>query len=223
MIPHRLYDLMLAEGTLHTYAQDEVFHAQHFDETLFLLKSGYVKRYQVSNEKQRVIELIYGPGSIFPLSHIYKRTFGIEQNQTNLIYVYQPMTDIEIYSVPVNDVLRMVENNKDLYIDLYYESGQRLVSNIQRLASNALIDDYKKIAHQLVSLANEFGDPSPLETMEPTQIQVPLSYVDMAEQVNISPEVAEAVMANLIHRGLITYQNQKVTIPDVDALKDVYL
>jgi CRP-like cAMP-binding protein len=220
MVPEQLTNLMRQQGRLEHYSADQVFHAQNFDETLFMLKTGYVKRYQVTDTDNRIIELIYGPGHIFPLSQLYKRLFGIEQNQENLIYVYQAMTDIEIFSMQDNAILEVIESNHDLYIDLFYEAGLRLKSNIERLASNALKDEYQKVAHQLFCLANEFGKTGSKDTIN---ILVPLRAVDMAEQLNVSTEVADAVMASLVTRNMIAIDDNHITILDVNALKDVYL
>ena len=220
MVPEQLAILMREHGKLETHPANQVFHAQNFKDTMFMLKRGYVKRYQVTDSENRVIELIYGPGHIFPLSQLYKKVFGIEQNQDNLIYVYQAMTDIEIYGLSDNVIYEELQKNHDLYIDLYYEAGLRLKSNIERLASNALKDEYKKVAHQLVCLADEFGTEDDGGSVT---IHLPLRPVDMAEQLNISTDVAEAVMGSLLSRGLISNKDDIISIPQMAPLKDVYL
>lgn len=223
MIPDRLTKFMAKKGTVETYKAGDVFHSQDFAETLFMLSSGFAKRYQITTDNKRTIELIYGPGHIFPLSQLYKKLFGIEQNQANLVYVYQAMTDIEIISLNDDVVLSALDQDPLLYVDLFYEGGLRLKSNIERLASNALSDEYKKIAHQLASLAEEFGEVTSQSGKHSVTIPVPLESSDMAEQLNISLQVAEAVMANLIHGGYITSKDRIITIPDIALLKDIYL
>lgn len=223
MVPERLTALMEQKGTLEAQSAGQVFHAQNFPEALFMLKSGYVKRYQIGKDDVRVIELIYGPSHIFPLSQLYKKLFGIEQNQEDLVYVYQAMTDIEIYRLDDDEIVTELQKHPDLYADLYYEAGLRLKSNIERLASNAIKNDYKKVAHQLVCLANEFGKTVEREGKTVCTIDVPLAPVDMAEQLNISTEVADAVMASLNNNKLIEIKSAIITVPDLDLLKDVYL
>ncbi|MDB5169832.1 MAG: hypothetical protein JWN82_228 [Candidatus Saccharibacteria bacterium] len=224
MVPEQLAVFMQENGRLENHSAGQVFHSQNFAETLFMLKTGYVKRYQVADDDNRVIELIYGPGHIFPLSQLYKKIFGIEQNQQNLIYVYQAMTDIEIYSISDRVVVEAVEKNHDLYVDLFYEAGLRLKSNIERLASNALKDEYKKMAHQLVCLANEFGEEIEHGDKTGIRITVPLKPVDMAEQLNISKEVADAVLVSLTSRDLLTVdEGDYIVVFDIAQLKDLYL
>jgi CRP-like cAMP-binding protein len=223
MRPDRLTAFMEKRGMMETQAKGQVFHAQDFTETLFMLKKGYVKRYQLKKDDQRIIELIYGPGHIFPLSQLYKKLFGVEQNQEDLVYVYQAMTEIEIQRVNDDDVVAELEKDPTLFKDLYYEAGLRLKSNIDRLASNALKDDYMKVAHQLVCLADEFGSPAEYQGKPAVRISVPLEPVDMAEQLNISTEVAEAVMISLSRKNLIAVPDKHILIFDVAPLKDIYL
>ncbi len=215
---------MKDKGSHETQAAGQIFHSQDFAETLFMLESGFVKRYQITQDNKRTIELIYGPGHIFPLSQLYKRLFGIEQNQANLVYVYQAMTDARVIRLNDDVVLEALEKEPLLYIDLFYEGGLRLKSNIERLASNALPDEYKKIAHQLVSLADEFGKPIGEIGEHAVKIPLPLEPIDLAEQLNISPKVSEAVLASLNQSGYITTDDDHIiSVPDVDLLKDAYL
>lgn len=223
MKPARLTNYIQDHGKLERQAADQVFHAQAFPETLFMIETGYVKRYQVTNSKERVIELIYGPGHIFPLSQLYKKLFSEEQNRSNLIYVYQAMTDVSICRISVDEVLEACENDPKLYLDLYYETGLRIKSNINRLASNALKDDYKKVAHQLVCLADEFGEKSISNSKEVIKIPVPLKPIDMAEQLNISVEVTQAVMDSLSRNKLLKIKDNIITLPDANLLRDIYL
>lgn len=223
MIPTKLSQLMTDKGNEEHYEKNKIYHAQNFEHRLFKLEKGYVKRYQVTNNEDRVIELIYGPGHIFPLSQLYKEIFGIEQNQKNFIYVYQAMTDIDAYALSTKVVMNEIEHDPLLYIDLYYESGLRLKSNIDRLASNSFRDNYKKVAHQIVMLANDFGVESNIGGHPHTKILVPLEAIDIAEQINISTNDADSILDNLNKRGLITYKNNHIFVKDMDLLQDVYL
>lgn len=223
MKPEQLTDLIKKQGQVQKYSAGEIYHSQDFAEALYMLKSGYVKRYQVAEGNKRVIELIYGPSHIFPLTHLYKKMFNTDHNQDNLVYVYQAMSDIEIYRIGVNEIVEATDKDPKLFIDLFYEAGLRLRANINRLASNALVSDYQKVAHQLVSLADEFGKYDKTGKQGAVTILVPLEPVDMSEQLNISIEAADAMLDNLEKRGLITIKGDSISIPDLDMLKDAYL
>jgi len=223
VIPTNFEQFAKKHGKIEKYASGQVFHSQDFPNKLFLLTSGYVKRYQASKPSPRVLELIYGPGHIISLSQLYKKLFGVDQNQDNFIYVYQTMTEVEMYTISGDEVLAELERNPQMYADFFYESGLKLRSNITRLASNALKDDYQKVAHQVVSLAYEFAGLTPGDTRKKITLPLPQSAIDIAEQLNISTEVAEAVLNRLSQLKLIAMEGVSITILDMDFLKDVYL
>lgn len=223
MRPTKFLNYVQKHGTAERYTKDQVFHAQNFPERLFVLESGYVKRYQATKPDQKVLELIYGPGHIISLSQLYKTLFGVNQNQEYLIYIYQAMTDVEMLSVGSEEVLSQLEKDPELYRDFFYESGLKLRSNIARLASNSIKDDYKKIAHQLMSLAYEFADLSEGDTRKKITLPLPQTATDIAEQLNISKEIANAVLHGWEDSNIISIDGDIITILDIDLLKDVYL
>ncbi|HVS58113.1 MAG TPA: Crp/Fnr family transcriptional regulator [Candidatus Saccharimonadales bacterium] len=223
MTPTKFRDFVHKHGTAEQYKTGQVFHGHDFPAKLFVLKTGYVKRYQATNPHQRVIELIYGPGRIISLSQLYAALFGVEQNQEDLIYVYEAMTDVEAWVVTHDQVMQALQKGPELYKDFFYESGLTLRANINRLASNALKDDYKKVTHQIKCLADEFGDVVQHKGKPVTKILAPLRPIDMAEQLNISVEVADAVMSSLNKNGIIVIEGSTVYVPDGAQLKDEYL
>jgi len=223
MPPRHLKRLIKQEGTSQTLPAGQVFHSQDFEATMFMLEKGYVKRYQITQQDKRVIELIYGPGHIFPLSQLYQKIFSLKQNQAHLLYVYQAMTDVEIWRLPNANIEAALKTDSNIYIDLYYESGLRLKANIDRLASNAIADPIKKVAHQLVCLGDDFGVLDMAGTKQRVKIDVPLTAVDMAEQLNISIETAETALAQLTELKLISVVDSHITILDLNFLKDMYV
>lgn len=214
---------MKKHGTLETYASAQVFHAQDFPDKLFYLMKGYVKRYQVTQPSVQVLELIYGPGHVISLSQLYKRLFAVDQNQDSFIYVYQTMTDVEMYSIDADKVEAELKRSPEMYKDFFYEAGLKLRSNILRLASNAFKDDYKKVAHQIVSLAYEFGGAKTGAQKQRVTLPFPQSPKDIAEQLNISTYVAEALISRMEALELIEVDGTTITILEMDFLKDIYM
>lgn len=219
----KLSKLIQEFGVIEIYDEGQVFHAQDFPEKLFVVEKGYVKRYQATNPEKKVLELIYGPGHMVSLSQLYKKIFNIDQNQDSYIYLYQAMTDVEMSSIDIQVIASRLDEEPELYKDLFYESGLKLRSNIFHLASNALTDDYQKVAHLLVNLAYEFGGMSRGEIKKTFKLPIPQRPIDIAEQLNISKEVVEAVLNSLRKNEIISIKGPTITILNIDALKDKYL
>lgn len=223
MKPTKFYDLATKHGVIEKYDAGQVFHAQDFPDKLFVLKSGYVKRYQATRPEHKVLELIYGPEHVISLSQLYRTLFNVDQNHDNFTYIYQAMTDVQLYSLNADFVIKKLNEDPEMYKDFFYESGLKLRSNILRLASNSIRDDYKKVAHQISSLAYEFADMSAGDIRKTIVLPLPQTPTDIAEQLNISKEVVEAVMISLSQSNVIEAKEDKITILDMQLLKDAYL
>lgn len=214
---------LIQSGSTERYVEGQTFYALDFKEALYVVKTGFVKRYSVTKEGNRVIESIYGPGYFFPLTPIYNLLYNFRLSQDNNTYVYQAMTNVETQGISGDVLTSALEANTELYSDLFYEAGVRLKANINRLASNAIKDSYKKLTHQLVFLADEFGEVVNKGVSTGIKLGVPLKPIDMAEQLNMPLEAAEAAMRQLAELGLIKIKDSSIIIPDLDLLADVYL
>jgi CRP-like cAMP-binding protein len=216
--PGRLREI-IQSGDVIKYSKNQFFHSLDFsEENLYVIKSGFAKRYSVSDKKVRAIESIYGPNHFFPLSPVFMNLFAYNLNQEAYTYLYQAMTDLELNSISIEELMKTLKEQPELYADLLYETGRRLKVDINRLTSNALRDDDKKVTHQLFCLAEEFGKAERRGIKIGVQMPVALKPIDFAEQINI-----EEALNHLLKQGLITVKNGKFYVPDLALLKDAYL
>lgn len=218
-----LLSKLVASGTVETHTSGEVFYSLDFKEELYIVKTGYVKRYSVLEDKQKVLESIYGPGYFFPLTLVYGKLLHFNLSQESNTYVYQAMTDVEIQGISSEKLLDAVEKDPRLYKDLFYEAGVRLRANINRLSSNALENDYQKVTHLLAYLAQEFGVLEERGVKTVQRIPLPLEPVDIAEQLNIDTDIATKAFQKLQSQDVISVENSFVLIADLNLLKDAYL
>ena len=214
---------LAASGTIESHSAGEIFYSLDFKEELYVVVTGYVKRYSVTEDNQKVIESIYGPGYFFPLTPVYSKLLHLNLSQESNTYVYQAMTDLEIQGISSDKLIVAIEKDPSIYKDLFYEAGLRLRANINRLASNALKDDYKKVTHLLGYLADEFGVVEERGVKTVQRITVPLEPVDIAEQLNIDVQKVERAFQRLIAQEVVSIENHFILIADVNLLKDGYL
>lgn len=222
MLPNKLKKL-IQKGTAESYSAGQVFYSLDFKEELYIVAEGYVKRYSIFEDKTKVLESVYGPGYIFPLTAAYSRLLNYQLGQESGTYVYQAITDVRTHGISSDALAAYCEEDPSLYKDLFYESGVRLKANINRLASNAIKDEYQKVAHQIAYLGEEFGDVKRKDSKTGLRIAVPLEAADMAEQLNLPLEVTRTAMNQLLEAGLITLDKRNIVIPDLDLLRDAYL
>lgn len=209
-------------GTAQAYSKGQVIYSLDFEAELYLVDSGYVKRYSVTNVNSRVVQAIYGPGYFFPLTPVIRKFLSFDVSEEHATYVYEAITDVEIRGVSINKLAATAKTTPAIYEDILFEAARRLKSNIHRLQNIELPDSYKKLAHHLTYLAQEFGKVSKRGVKTGMEILFPLTAVDMAEQLNLSTESARESLDKLQENGLIRIAGDIIRVPDINLLKDVY-
>ncbi len=208
-----LYSL-LENGTKRTLPKAQVVYG-FGGQAVHLLESGYVKRYLITKEGAKSIQVIYGPGDFLPLTPIYKELFNMDIYNGPEEYYYEAITPVVLYSVSINELTESAKINPELYKDLFYAAGVRLNSYIHRLESISLGVANKKIGHQLCYLANIFGK----KDEQGVTIQLPLTHQTIAEILDMARETITLRISRLQEKGLISIEKQLITIHDLEALR----
>ena len=211
-----LYELLL-NGKHLRLPKGQVVNAFDEQAQLNLIKSGYIKRYLINKDGSKGIQVIFGPEDIFPLTPVYKNIFQMDVYSGPEQYYYESMTEIEIYSIDQSTLQTALEMNPLIYKDLFYAAGLRLNSYIHRLESMSLRVANRKVANQLVYLANIFGKK--LENS--TTIMVPLTHQNLADMLNLARETVTNCMTSLQEKGIIE-TGKKIVILDLEKLKRAF-
>jgi CRP/FNR family transcriptional regulator, cyclic AMP receptor protein len=205
---------LLEAGTRHTLPKGQVL--QVTDRNLvFLVKSGYIKRYQITNSGTQSIQSVYGPGQIFPLTPVYKLLYDVDINHGAEIFYYEAMVPSIVHSVGQSELALAVEKNNMLYKDILYVSSVRLRSNIQRLDNIALVNAHRRVAHQLAYFGDVFGEIKG----DTIVIKLPLTHQELAAVLNMARETVSHVLGRLRDKEIINAEHKNIIILDLEKLK----
>ncbi len=192
----------------------QVINALGDSTQIHFIKSGYIKRYLITKEGMKGIQVIYGPNDVFPLTPVFRTVYGLSFYSGPEHYYYESMTKIEIYSVEQAALQEALADNPLIYQDLFYAAGLRLNSYIHRLESMALRVANRKVAHQLVHFAEIFGKKDD----KCITILVPLTHQSLADVLNLARETVTHCLIRLQEQGLIKIDKQ-ITVLDIEKLK----
>src|SRR5688500_13213609 len=109
---------IIQKGKARSFSKGQFFHSLDFNEELYVVKSGFAKRYSVREGLHKAIESIYGPNHFFPLTPVFINLFGLDFSQNSYTYVYQAMTDIELNSINNDELMELLKDKPELYKDL---------------------------------------------------------------------------------------------------------
>lgn len=211
-----LYQLLLS-GNRYKLPKGQVIHALNDRSMVSLIETGYIKRYLITKEGNKSIQLIYKPDDIFPMTPIFKSLYEMDLYRGPEVYYYESMTDIVIYSISIDQLNKAASEDPSIYKDLLYASGVRLNSYIHYLEDISLKTSYEKVAHRLIFLADQMGELTP----QGTKILLPLTHQDIADILDLSRETVSREMAKLKAKRLVS-GTKNIIIPKLDELEKIY-
>ncbi|HSW37524.1 MAG TPA: Crp/Fnr family transcriptional regulator [Candidatus Saccharimonadales bacterium] len=182
-----------------------------------LIKSGYIKRYLITKDGVKGIQIIFGPDDVFPLNLVRKIIFKQDIYTGPEQYYYESMTDVEMFSTSPATLQEALEKDPLIYKDVLYAASLRLSSNIYRFENMSLRVANKKVAHQLVYLADIFGK----KNEDGTVIMVPLTHQDLADMLNLARETVTLCLVRLEEKGLIR-AGKHITVLDAEGLRQAF-
>lgn len=206
---------LLLEGKRSKRTKGQIIQSTDSQRAVNLVTSGYIKRYLISNAGTLGVEVIYGPGNVFPITLMLKALVDLEVNQSPETYYYEAMTDTEFYSMDISALVESVKSNPLLYREILLESGKRLHSTLNGLENVTLRTSYKRVAHQLAYFADQFGE----KKLTGTKICLPLTHQDLADNLSLTRETVSTCIARLREQGLIK-TGRFIMIPDLEKLQE---
>lgn len=216
MNPTRLNNL-LQGAKFYQRPKGQIIYTFDDQNTLYLIKSGYIKRYLIANNGDLGVQSIYGPGYFFPLTPVFSNLFSQNFNRWAETYYYQTMTQVQLYSIGNSVLIEKIKDDPLLYKDLLFEAGRRLQSNIQQLENISFKHADRRLAHHLIFLARQFGE----KTETGTKILLPVTQQDLADMLSMTRETVSREMTKLKNKDLVI-TGQHIVIPDIAKLQAIY-
>lgn len=209
-----LHELMM-NGKLYNRTKGQVIQTTENEKAFYLVKSGYVKRYMISNSGSLGVQVVYGPGDFFSITQVFKMLFGRDVNDSPEVFYYEAVNSAEIYSMPIEDLLAEAEKNQLIYKDFFLVSGNRLHSTLHGLENMTMKNSYKRVAHHIYYFARRFGE----KKASGTKINIPLTHQDIADMLSLTRETVSMNMVQLRNKKLIK-PGRYLVIPNMEKLSD---
>lgn len=213
-INYPILQKLLLASPKKNYDKGDLIQSSDDKQKLSFVYSGFVKRYMISSDGSIGVQAIYGPGEIFPLTLAFRELLHQEIYRGPEVYYYQALTPCVIYSVDNDTLQAEAKLNPGLYKDMLKQAGNRLNSNIQKLENIAIKNSVKRVAHQLLYFAREYGTNS----LFGVEIVVPLTQQDVADVLSLTRETVSQSFSTLRKKGLLT-TDKNIVITNIDELE----
>lgn len=192
-----------------TYRKGEILiRADENPLGIFYLKNGRVKNYIISKKGEEVILNIFKPISFFPMSWAV--------NQTENIYYYEAMTDIEVWRAPKDETVGFIKNNTDVLYDLVkriYLGMDGLLMRMSYLMSGTA---YERLIGEIIILARRFGEMD----KKTGRISINIKEKDIAAESGMSRETVSRTMKILKDKKLTVYKSNQLIVESIKSLEE---
>jgi len=179
--------------------------------TLFLLQRGRVKVSRISDDGREVILSILEPGDFFgELSLIDGKARSASVTA---------IENSEVLMLRRGDFLGLLEDYPQISISLMKELAARIRKSDSQIKSLSLQDAMGRVASSLIMLAEDHGRIRKGQVVIP---KIPLQQ-DLANMAGTSRETISRVFRYLEDEDLILRSGRKITIPDFNRFKKMFI
>lgn len=198
-------------GRLLTYQKNEtILRAGEVPRGVYLIESGIVKIYSLSQRGNEHVHHFFSDGDFFPVIWTFRDTI-------RSMY-YEALTPTKVWVVDRQAFRDFVSKNPEAMADLMEILIDRYNLYSGRIDNLLHSDARQRAAYRILSLANRFGE----QADDGLVINASITHEDMAHSINITRETFGRTIGRLQERGIISYDaDHHIIIKDLSALSHI--
>jgi CRP/FNR family transcriptional regulator len=168
----------------------------------YIIKKGVVKTYNLTSQGEEKPISFDIRGEMFPVSWIFSKA---KYSQ----YYYEAFTDCEVYAIPPQEYLELLQRNQEILFDVFNFFIGRHVNYQMRVNALEQSKASAKVLHTMHFLALRFGRDLRNNLVE---IQLPFTQQDLANFMGLTRETTGIELKKLQRSGVLTYRRQRYIV-----------
>ena len=189
-----------------------IFHKGSPGQTLYVIESGKVRIFILSESGQEISVNIYGPSDVFGELSLLD---GLPRS-AGAVAVERTVT----YTLHRDDFLRHLEAYPRMAKSIMEVLSTRLRYTTIYAESLSFLDVYGRVAAKLLELADRYGLRNDgKDGSDGIEINLRLTQAELATWVAATRESANKVLGTFRDQGLIQVEGQRITILDMPGLR----
>lgn len=173
---------------------------------VYYLVRGRVKVYDVSYRGDEIVLRTFGPGDVFPISHM------IRERPNH--YIYAADTEIDIKRSPVEEVRELFDSNPAITLQILRKAYDYIESVLSKQVLLMAGSARSKLIYELLIYCREYGKKADDGT-----IILDISEKDLGSRVGLSRETVNREVKKLKAEQLIALKGRSISVLDLDALE----
>jgi CRP/FNR family cyclic AMP-dependent transcriptional regulator len=183
-----------------------IFHKGGVGQTLYIIESGKVRIFVLSESGQEITVNIYGPGDVFGefslLDGLPRSAGAVAMERTVTLTLHRDhfLRHLEAYPRIAGSIMKVLTT--------------RLRYTTTHAETLSFLDVYGRVAAKLLELADRYGVQK-----EGIEIELRLTQTELATWVAATRESVNKVLGTFREQGLIEMEGQRITILDRGGLE----
>ncbi len=174
-------------------------------EFMYIIDSGLVKASTYNKKGEEFINLIYGPGELFPLGAILKK---VRRDST-----FIALNDSVVGLLPIEIFFRLLKDCPDVTQVVLNKALATLLTYTGRVTNLEYQYGRERIAFRLLMLGDRFGVKDGEKLIIP-----PISQQDLAATMNMSRESVNREIARYERLGYVDYSRKGIVLLNTKEL-----
>jgi CRP-like cAMP-binding protein len=193
------------------FAKDEIIiRPEEEPGGIYLLKSGFVASYTITNYGETNILTLNQPGEVFPLS----ATLGGRLPTT----YRQAKTDITVKRVSRAAFIASLQTSSTLSQAVSYQLLDLCNSHEGRIKELEFRTARERIMARFYLMCGKYGTPRE----DGILLNVPFTHQDLADSLNMTRETASREIERLARDGVIERDGRSIVVKKIDVLKKLF-
>ena len=183
-----------------------IFHKASSGQTMYIVESGKVRIFTLSESGQEVTLNIYGPGDVFGefslLDGLPRSAGAVAMEETVTLTLHR------------DHFFQHLEASPSMARSIIEVLTARLRFTTEHAESLAFLDVYGRVAMTLLDLAGRYGTEK-----HGIELHLRLTQSELATWVAATRESVNKVLGTFRDQGLIAVEGHKITILDLEGLE----
>ncbi len=189
-------------------SKEIVFSEGDLGDAIYLLKTGHVRLYRLTEDGKELTLAILGPGDIFGELALFKEA----HRQT----FAETLEASHICAASIDDFTRLMGHKPQLTMMIAGEIARRRSEMETRVAGLAYGSVKAKLLVVLRHLAREHGEPLPDGKI---RIAIRLSHQEIAQLIGVTRESCTIELGKLQKTGSVAFDDERYLVVDPDGLE----
>ena len=199
--------ILFKQAKLTQYAPGEIIASDEREPAfIYCIKSGFVRIYSINPRGEEYLHIVYKDGELFPLV----RLTGKVQRGVR----YEALDNVSVYGIPKDEFMKKICADAELSTALTMQVMNQFNIYVDRLDNLQYKFGRERLVYRILFLASRFGT----RTERGLVVDLPLTQKVLGSSINLSRETVARELRRLEDRGLVSYDDRKILILNVEQL-----